>query len=59
MESNNRAASKCSNCKFFSPDGCRYGYCRRLNVSAEGKWSPCVLFVAAFDRAQPQENLQI
>jgi hypothetical protein len=56
MESNNRAASKCSNCQFFSPDGCRYGHCRILNVSVEGKGSPCVLFVAAFERAELQEK---
>ncbi|NJR32702.1 MAG: hypothetical protein HC778_07640 [Chamaesiphon sp. CSU_1_12] len=67
MESKSCAGTKCSNCKFFSPDGCRYGYCRLLNVTVEGKWSPCALSVAAFDRAasplgnraERQENWQI
>jgi hypothetical protein len=59
MERKNQADSKCSNCKFFSPDGCRYGHCRLLNVSVEGKGSPCVIFVAAFDRSTRQENLRI
>lgn len=57
METNNRTAAKCSNCQFFSPDGCHSGYCHLLNVSVEGKWSPCVLFVSAFDRvASPLGN---
>jgi hypothetical protein len=57
MESKNRAGTKCSNCQFFSPDGCRYGYCRVLNVTVEGKWSPCALSVAAFDCQKKSPDL--
>ncbi|MDX2243479.1 MAG: hypothetical protein NW224_22590 [Leptolyngbyaceae cyanobacterium bins.302] len=48
MKHSSAAISACRHCRFYSPQGRRGGYCKKLNVSVKGQWEACSLATPPF-----------
>lgn len=56
MSSGSYLASVCRNCRFYTIEGRRGGYCHQLNVQVHGAWKACPLAMPPF--APPWESFQ-
>lgn len=48
MKNTDFRISTCRNCRYFTPEGRRGGYCQQLSVLVHAHWKTCPLAVAAF-----------
>lgn len=54
MKSMKFAASYCSRCSYYTPEGRRGGHCGQLGVPVQGRWKACSLAVPVFLTPLPE-----